>query len=163
MRNGVAAHGAAAPMPVRCAIYGRKSVEDRTATDFGSIEAQREACEAFVASQRSLGWTALPHRYDDEGFTGANQLPETRGGRGLGLAHPFHVGRRVNHGVAFQVEARLAPAVEHVDLGGVADTEERVVQGDRVVDAELAHRLLGHRHVEVVVGHVSIRSSSPAA
>jgi site-specific DNA recombinase len=47
-------------------------VEDRTATDFGSIEAQREACEAFVASQRSLGWTAIPTRYDDEGFTGAN-------------------------------------------------------------------------------------------
>jgi site-specific DNA recombinase len=72
-RNGVAAHGAAAPSsPVRCAIYGRKSVEDRTATDFGSIEAQRESCEAFVKSQAALGWTALPTRYDDEGFTGAN-------------------------------------------------------------------------------------------
>jgi site-specific DNA recombinase len=72
-RSGAAAYGAAAPpTQVRCAIYGRKSVEDRTATDFGSIEAQREACEAFVASQRSLGWTAIPTRYDDEGFTGAN-------------------------------------------------------------------------------------------
>lgn len=70
-RNGVAANGAAAPV-VRCAIYGRKSVEDRTATDFGSIDAQREACENFVKSQASLGWTALPHLYDDEGFTGAN-------------------------------------------------------------------------------------------
>ncbi len=71
-RNGAAPNGAAAPASVRCAIYGRKSVEERTATDFGSIEAQRESCEAFVKSQTSLGWTALPHRYDDEGFTGAN-------------------------------------------------------------------------------------------
>ena len=72
-RNGAARNGAAAPLSrVRCAIYGRKSVEERTATDFGSIEAQREACENFVKSQASLGWTALPTRYDDEGFTGAN-------------------------------------------------------------------------------------------
>ncbi|MCC7137609.1 MAG: recombinase family protein [Planctomycetes bacterium] len=71
-RNGVAGHGPAAPASVRCALYGRKSIEERTATDFGSIEAQREACENFVKSQASLGWTALPHRYDDEGFTGAN-------------------------------------------------------------------------------------------
>jgi len=71
-RNGVAAHGAAAPASVRCAIYGRKSIEERTVTDFGSIEAQRESCENFVKSQASLGWTALAYRYDDEGFTGAN-------------------------------------------------------------------------------------------
>jgi len=71
-RNGSAAHGPAAPASVRCAIYGRKSIEERIATDFGSIEAQRESCENFVKSQASLGWTALPHRYDDEGFTGAN-------------------------------------------------------------------------------------------
>jgi len=71
-RNGVAGHGPAAPASVRCAIYGRKSIEERIATDFGSIDAQRESCENFVKSQTSLGWTALPHRYDDEGFTGAN-------------------------------------------------------------------------------------------
>ncbi|MCC7137583.1 MAG: recombinase family protein [Planctomycetes bacterium] len=57
---------------MRCAIYGRKSIEERIATNFGSIEAQREACEAYVKSQASLAWTALPQRYDDEGFTGAN-------------------------------------------------------------------------------------------
>src|SRR5690606_29845070 len=65
-RNRVAANGAAAPASVRCAIYGRKSVEERIATNFGSIEAQREACEAYVKSQASLAWTALPQRYDDE-------------------------------------------------------------------------------------------------
>jgi site-specific DNA recombinase len=57
---------------MRCAVYTRKSVEERHATDFGSIEAQRESCEAFVKSQRGLGWEPLPQRYDDEGFTGAN-------------------------------------------------------------------------------------------
>ena len=71
-RNGAAVNGRTAVASVRCAIYGRKSVEERTATDFGSIAAQREACESFVKSQTSLGWTAIPTRYDDEGFTGAN-------------------------------------------------------------------------------------------
>lgn len=71
-RDGRRLKGAAPPASIRCAIYGRKSVEERIATNFGSIEAQREACEAYVKSQTSLAWTALPQRYDDEGFTGAN-------------------------------------------------------------------------------------------
>ena len=60
------------PEARRCAIYSRKSIEERHATDFGSIDAQRESCEAFIRSQASLGWTPLPTRYEDEGYTGAN-------------------------------------------------------------------------------------------
>jgi site-specific DNA recombinase len=57
---------------VRCAIYTRKSTEEGLEQEFNSLDAQREAGEAFVASQRSEGWTCLPDRYDDGGFTGGN-------------------------------------------------------------------------------------------
>jgi site-specific DNA recombinase len=56
----------------RCAIYTRKSTEEGLEQEFNSLDAQREAGEAFVASQRSEGWTCLPDRYDDGGFTGGN-------------------------------------------------------------------------------------------
>jgi DNA invertase Pin-like site-specific DNA recombinase len=55
---------------VRCAIYTRKSSEEGLEQDFNSLDAQREACEAYVASQRSEGWIALPKMYDDGGFSG---------------------------------------------------------------------------------------------
>src|SRR5487761_1314926 len=57
---------------VRCGIYTRKSTEERLEQEFNSLDAQREAGEAFVASQRAEGWTCLPDRYDDGGFTGGN-------------------------------------------------------------------------------------------
>src|ERR1043165_5145843 len=58
--------------PVRCAIYTRKSTEEGLAQDFNSLDAQRECAEAYIQSQRNQGWIALPHRYDDGGFSGAN-------------------------------------------------------------------------------------------
>jgi site-specific DNA recombinase len=54
----------------RCAIYTRKSSEEGLDMEFNSLEAQREACEAYVASQRSEGWAAIRERYDDGGFSG---------------------------------------------------------------------------------------------
>ena len=57
---------------VRCAIYTRKSTEEGLEQEFNSLDAQREGGEAFVASQRAEGWTCLPDRYDDGGFTGGN-------------------------------------------------------------------------------------------
>jgi site-specific DNA recombinase len=63
----------AATLPlVRCAIYTRKSTEEGLEQEFNSLDAQREAGEAFIASQRAEGWTCLPDRYDDGGFTGGN-------------------------------------------------------------------------------------------
>src|SRR5262249_50016626 len=58
-------------MHLRCAIYTRKSSEEGLEQDFNSLDAQREACEAFIASQKHEGWTSLPERYDDGGFSGA--------------------------------------------------------------------------------------------
>ena len=56
---------------VRCAIYTRKSSEEGLEQEFNSLQAQREACEAFINSQRHEGWVCLPQGYDDGGFSGA--------------------------------------------------------------------------------------------
>jgi site-specific DNA recombinase len=55
---------------VHCAIYTRKSTEEGLEQDFNSLDAQREACEAFIASQKHEGWVALPTYYDDGGYSG---------------------------------------------------------------------------------------------
>jgi len=58
------------PRVLRCAVYTRKSTEEGLAQDFNSLQAQREACEAFIRSQRSEGWTLIPAAYDDGGISG---------------------------------------------------------------------------------------------
>jgi site-specific DNA recombinase len=62
----------AAPPRVRCAIYTRKSTEEGLEQDFNSLDAQREAAEAYIKSQTHEGWVCLPTRYDDGGYTGGN-------------------------------------------------------------------------------------------
>jgi len=57
---------------VRCAIYTRKSTDEGLDQEFNSLDAQREAAEAYIASQRGEGWQCLPDRYDDGGYTGGN-------------------------------------------------------------------------------------------
>jgi DNA invertase Pin-like site-specific DNA recombinase len=57
---------------VRCAIYTRKSTEEGLDQSFNTLDAQRDAAEAYIASQRHEGWIALPEKYDDGGYTGAN-------------------------------------------------------------------------------------------
>src|SRR5665213_1978907 len=54
----------------RCAVYTRKSSEEGLEQEFNSLHAQREACEAFIKSQRGEGWKALPTAYDDGGISG---------------------------------------------------------------------------------------------
>ena len=54
----------------RCAIYTRKSSEEGLEQAFNSLDAQREACTAFIASQKHEGWTVVPTLYDDGGFSG---------------------------------------------------------------------------------------------
>jgi DNA invertase Pin-like site-specific DNA recombinase len=56
----------------RCAIYTRKSSEEGLDQSFNSLDAQREACEAYVRSQVGEGWKALPAKYDDGGFSGGS-------------------------------------------------------------------------------------------
>jgi len=58
--------------PVRCAIYTRKSTEDGLEQEFNSLDAQREACAAYVLSQKHEGWSLVPDFYDDGGFSGGS-------------------------------------------------------------------------------------------
>ncbi len=60
------------PGPIRCAIYTRKSTSQGLEEDFTTLDAQREACEAYITSQKHEGWQAIATRYDDGGFTGAH-------------------------------------------------------------------------------------------
>ena len=62
----------AKPETIRCAIYTRKSTEEGLEQDFNSLDAQREACEAYIVSQRHEGWVLHPELYDDGGFSGGN-------------------------------------------------------------------------------------------
>src|SRR4051812_23319383 len=55
---------------LRCAVYTRKSSEEGLDMEFNSLDAQREACEAYIASQRAEGWVTVRNQYDDGGFSG---------------------------------------------------------------------------------------------
>ena len=57
---------------IYCAIYTRKSTSEGLDQDFTTLDAQREAAENYIASQKSEGWVVIPDHYDDGGFTGAN-------------------------------------------------------------------------------------------
>jgi len=73
----------------RCAIYTRKSTEEGLEQSFNSLDAQREACSAYILSQRHEGWSELSDRYDDGGFSGGSMerpglqrlLADVRAGR----------------------------------------------------------------------------------
>jgi adenosylhomocysteinase len=67
----MAGKGKAAPK-VRCAIYTRKSTEEGLEQEYNSLDAQRDSAEAYIKSQAAEGWTMLPTRYDDGGFSGGN-------------------------------------------------------------------------------------------
>lgn len=73
----------------RCAIYTRKSTEHNLDLEFNSLDAQREACEAYIKSQAHEGWRLIPDRFDDGGLSGASLnrpdlqrlLDDVRGGK----------------------------------------------------------------------------------
>src|SRR4029453_14049237 len=67
-KNGTTVTGNAR---IRCAIYTRKSSEEGLEQEFNSLDAQREACEAFIRSQKHEGWVCLSELYDDGGISGA--------------------------------------------------------------------------------------------
>ncbi|MGN6821053.1 MAG: recombinase family protein [Sphingomonas sp.] len=75
--------------PIRCAVYTRKSTEEGLEQAFNSLDAQRESCEAYIASQTHEGWTLAPGDYDDGGYSGGNMdrpallrlLDEVKAGR----------------------------------------------------------------------------------
>ena len=68
-------HKTAAPAAegmILCAIYTRKSTDEGLGREFNTLDAQREAAEAYIRSQAAEGWTAVPNQYDDGGYSGAS-------------------------------------------------------------------------------------------
>src|ERR1700719_5245217 len=63
---------AAEPKLLRCAIYTRKSTEHGLELEFNSLDAQRDACGAYIKSQASQGWRVLPQHYEDPAYSGGN-------------------------------------------------------------------------------------------
>ncbi len=57
---------------IRCAIYTRKSTDERLDLEFNSLDSQRESAEAFIKSQMAEGWVCLPKQYSDGGFSGGS-------------------------------------------------------------------------------------------
>ena len=60
---------------LRCAVYTRKSTEEGLEQAFNSLDAQREACVAYIESQRHEGWSLIPEYYDDGGYSGGSGKP----------------------------------------------------------------------------------------
>jgi site-specific DNA recombinase len=60
------------PKTFRCAVYTRKSTEHNLDLEFNSLDAQREACEAYIKSQAHEGWRLLADHYNDGGASGAS-------------------------------------------------------------------------------------------
>jgi hypothetical protein len=104
---------------VRCAVYTRKSSEEGLDQEFNSLQAQREACEAFISSQRHEGWVCLPACYDDGGFSGA-----TMDRPALQRLLTDITARRVDIVVVYKIDQRLAIT----DFPSLFDTGQRIPQ-----------------------------------
>ena len=141
MANRSAPSANRAPARLRCAIYTRKSSEEGLEQDFNSLDAQREACEAFIASQKREGWSLIGEMYDDGGFSGATmERPafqrllsdvsagqDRRGGRLQGRpADPVAVRLRQDRRhfrQAFRLLCVGHPAVQHHVVDGAPDAQ----------------------------------------
>ncbi len=152
-----------------CAIYTRKSTEEGLEQEFNTLDAQREACEAYILSQRHEGWRALDARYDDGGFTGGNidrpalkQLLEDVRNRKVGVVVVYKVDRLTRslsdfakivetfdaHGVSFvsvtqqfNTTSSMGRLTLHVLLSFAQF--EREVTGERIRDKIAASRKKG--------------------
>ncbi len=106
---------------VRCATYTRKSSEEGLEQSFNSLDAQREACEAYILSQRHEGWHAVATRYDDGGFSGGNMERP-----GLKKLLDDIAAKRVDTVVVYKVDrltrslADFAKIVEQFDKQGIS-------------------------------------------
>ena len=129
---------------VRCAIYTRKSSDEGLDQEFNSLDAQREACEAYITSQRRAGWVALPDIYDDGGLSGGTMerpalqrlLTDIKAGK-VQIVVVYKVDRLTRSLCDFAKivdvldahdDLRVGhPAVQHHDVDGPADAEHAAV------------------------------------
>ena len=117
----------AIPKPLRCAIYTRKSTEHNLDLAFNSLDAQREACEAYIKSQAHEGWRLSPEHYDDGGLSGASLerpalqllLTEVRQGR-VDVVVVYKVDRLTRSLADF---AKLVETFDHHEVSFVSVTQ----------------------------------------
>ena len=104
---------------VRCAIYTRKSSEEGLEQSFNSLEAQREACGAFILSQKHEGWSALTNRYDDGGFSGGTmERPSLKQ-----LLNDVHA-RRIDTIVVYKVDRLTRSLADFAKIIEILDSHE---------------------------------------
>ena len=158
----------------RCAIYTRKSSEEGLEQEFNSLHAQREACEAYVLSQKHEGWVALATHYDDGGFSGGNMkrpalenlLEDIRSGM-IDVIVVYKIDRLTRSLADF---ARMVDLLDEYDVSFVSITQqfntktsmgrltlnvllsfaqfEREVTGERIRDKIAASTKKGTRNAE---------------
>jgi site-specific DNA recombinase len=129
MRARVKPRTRTAPVPEvrRCAIYTRKSTSQGLEQDFNSLDAQREACEQYIANRADLGWQLVTTRYDDGGFTGSNlerpafqQLMEDVEARNIDIVVVYKVDRLSRSLLDF---AQVMHRFEQADVAFVSVTQ----------------------------------------
>ena len=113
---------------LRCAIYTRKSSEEGLEQDFNSLDAQREACEAYIKSQTELGWRVLPERYDDGGVSGGTldrpalqRLLQALNAKRVDIIVIYKIDRLTRSLTDF---AKLAERFEELDVSFVSVTQQ---------------------------------------
>ena len=131
---------------IRCAIYTRKSHEEGLDQEFNSLDAQREAGEAYIASQKHEGWSCLPDRYDDGGFTGGNmERPGPAAAAGRHRGRQGRLRRRLQGRPPEPVAAGLRP-----DHGGVRPARGVVRLGHAAVQHDHPHGPADAQHPAVL-------------
>ena len=147
--QGLAVNEATAPASrngngrVRCGIYTRKSHEQGLDQAFNSLQAQREACEAYIASQKHEGWMALPNPYDDGGVSGATMdrpalqrlLADIQGGR-IDVIVVYKVDRLTR---ALSDFARIVEVLERYEVSFVSVTQVAPLTGSAAVPDNPVH------------------------
>ena len=126
---------------MRCAIYTRKSSEEGLEQSFNSLDAQREACDAFILSQKQEGWRAVATRYDDGGYSGGSmERPALKR-----LLEDIEA-RKVNIIVVYKVDrltrslADFAKIVEALDARGVSFVSVAGIVYRRLVTSNGLHQ-----------------------
>ena len=172
---------------VRCAIYTRKSSDEGLDQEFNSLDAQREACAAYILSQKHAGWVCLPDMYDDGGLSGGTMerpalqrlLGGDRGRQGPDRgrlqgrsAHPFAGRLRQDRRCAGR-SPRLVrvgdAAVQYDDLDGPTDAQHAaLVRPVRARDRWRAHsrqdrRVKSQGHVDGRQRAARLRRQRPQA
>src|SRR6516162_7293169 len=104
---------------IRCAIYTRKSSEEGLEQEFNSLQAQREACEAFISSQRHEGWVCLLACYDDGGFSGATMARPA-----LQQLLPDITARRVDIVVVYKIDRLTRSLADFAKIVEILDARD---------------------------------------